>query len=102
MKKYLVYLPAFFLLVILQASFLPHFALWGRVVNITLIFNILINIAEPRESKAGLLAAVWGGLLLDAFSGSFFGLNITIMLVGALFIKTVFKKYVRIPVFEKI
>lgn len=98
-KNVLVLILFFYILVILQASFLVHFSLWGWVPNLILISVILLNIFNS-DVKLGVGAAVVGGFFLDIFSSNFIGFWILISLATALFIEFILKKHVRIPLIK--
>lgn len=87
----------FFILTLVQTSILVHFMIFGIVLNISLISVVLMNIFENPKSNLGLYAAVISGFFLDIFSMRPFGFWILILFLVALFIKLIFRKYVRIP-----
>ncbi len=97
-KKSLLFLIVFYLLVLWQTSFLVYFDIAGFVPNIVLILVILINLLEKPHKYFGILAGFWGGFFLDIFSSGFIGLNTLILLAIALFVKMVLKKHVQAPV----
>ena len=105
MKKFLLLILFFYILVLLQTSFLLHFNILGWWVgwspNLILISVILISFLEKPENNSGFFSAFLGGFFLDIFSESFFGFNILILTVIVFFIKFIFKKYVRIPLIER-
>ena len=92
---------SFYILFLLQTSFLAHFNIAGMVPNLILISIILINFFEKPSGDSGLFSAVSGGFFLDMFSGaavgplSFIGFHILIYLLIAIFIKFLLKKHVR-------
>ncbi|HOX30325.1 MAG TPA: hypothetical protein P5080_03965 [Candidatus Paceibacterota bacterium] len=92
-----------FLSALIQASFLSRFSLiggtWLRYANIVLLLVVLFGLFERRQKKASFAAAVFGGLVLDLYSETFFGLWISVLLAATLFTKIVIRKYVRIPTF---
>ena len=93
MKKVLILIFGFFLLALLQTSFLVFFSFKGMVLNLILISVVLINIFESQKNKFGILAAFFGGFLLDIYSGTYFGLNVFFLLIISIFIKQFVKKY---------
>lgn len=93
-KKILLLIVFFYILAISQTSFFIH---WKIIPNLILIAVILINLFESPKEDSGLFAALWAGLFWDVFSQSPFGFYTLILLMVALFIKLIFKKYVRIP-----
>jgi len=92
-RKVLIYTLFFYCLALLQTSVLAGFELFG-IINIILVSALLVNIFEKPKEYAGLYAAFSGGFFLDIFSSSFIGQNTAILLVLALFIKIVLRKYV--------
>jgi len=100
-KKFLVSIILYYIFILLQASFLVHFSIFGLTLNLILISVIIWNIIEKPGTSFGLLNAVIGGFYLDLFSTRMFGLHIITLLVLAVFIKFVLKKYVRIPIIKK-
>lgn len=88
----------FYFLAIIQFSFLPHFGKAGIFLNLILISIFLINFFEKKEKKFGIYSALIGGFFLDIFSNNFIGFYILICFAFSIFLKKVFKKYVRIPI----
>ena len=101
-KKILISVIAYFIFALLQTSFLVHFGAFGEHLNLILISVIIWNILESRKSLFGLSNAVIGGFFLDIFSSRIFGFYILILLVVAISIKFILKKYVKIPIIKKI
>src|SRR3989339_1063026 len=97
MIKLALFAVGFFFLSIFQTSFLVHYSIYGRVLNIILVIVVLYNLFESRDKKTGIYIAILGGFFLDVFSNTFIGLNIIIMLLTSVAIKIGLKKYVRIP-----
>lgn len=56
----------------------------------------------PRGGNTAIWAAVWAGFFLDVFSCQFIGFHIFILLGLVFLIKTILKRYVRIPIAQKI
>lgn len=100
-KKILISIIVFYFLVLIQTSFLVHFNILGIVPNLVLISVVLWNLFEKSKNYFGLYAALIGGLFLDIFSNRFIGFYILISFALAIFLKLVFKRYVRIPFIEK-
>lgn len=100
MKKIFIFILFFYILVLLQTSFLIHFNIFlsgflgGSLILIAIFF---INLFEKTEEKSGLFLAFFGGFLLDIFSENLFGFYILILMVIAIFIKFILKRYVRAP-----
>lgn len=101
-KKILISIIILYFLVLLQASFFVHFAIWGVFPDLVLILIIIWNVFEKPKNYLGLYIAFIGGFFLDIFSSSFIGYNILILMVLIILIKLIFRRYVRVPFFEKI
>jgi len=101
-KKILISIIILYFLVLLQASFFVHFAIGGIFPNLILILIIIWNVFEKPRNELGLYMALSGGFFLDIFSSFFIGYNILISMVLVILIKLIFRRYVRVPFFEKI
>ncbi|MBL7142414.1 MAG: hypothetical protein ISS83_02045 [Candidatus Pacebacteria bacterium] len=103
-KRILFFIFFFYLLILIQTSFLVHFNIWGIMPNLVLLAVILINVFGPGRESA-IISSVVGGLYLDIFSLSgflgFFGSYTLILILFSLFLKIVLKQYVRIPIIKK-
>lgn len=97
LKALISLIIVFYVLVLLQTSFLVHFQILGMVLNVSLFLVVLINIFERPQKNLGLYSALAAGFFLDIFSTRFFGFWILILFLAALFVKLIFRKYVRIP-----
>ena len=102
-KKALILLILFYALALLQTSFLPRFLPWaplsGAWSNIILLCVIAINLFEKPERYFGVFIALWGGFLLDIFSGqeqTYYG---AIFFASAIILKIILTKYIRLPIF---
>jgi len=100
-KKILISIIVFYFLVLIQTSFLVHFTIFDVIPNIILILIILWNLFEKRKDYFGVVNGFIGGFFLDIFSNHFVGFYILIFVGLAIFIKLIFKKYVRIPFSER-
>ena len=104
-KKIIFFILIFYILTLIQASFLVHFKVLGIIPNFVLITVIFINIFNSSQWQK-ISSAVIGGFYLDIFSlsnmGGFFGFWTLILLGFSLFLKIILKKYVRFPVARKI
>ena len=95
--KYLLITLLFFILVLLQAIFLPFFSIIGIVPNLVFIlFFILTFFACLRDQKRQnkyqievFFMAIIAGLFLDIFSSSYFGPSIISLLIIYFSIKAV-------------
>ena len=101
-KKILISIIVFYFLVLVQTSFLVHFTIFDVVPNIVLILVVVWNILEKRKNHLGVINALMGGFFLDIFSNRFIGFYVLILVGLAIFIKLIFKRYVRIPFIDKI
>lgn len=120
-KKILVIIILFYILVLFQTSFLVHFDIFsGKLISYSLILVpiILISIFTPLDSKHltrlnnrkanltglasryDLIAAFSAGFFLDIFSGKFIGFHILILVGLVIFIKFILQKYVQMPIFK--
>lgn len=93
MKKILVSIIFFYILALVQTSFLIHFDIFGVSLNLILIAVILINFFEKAERRRGLAVAAIGGLYLDLFSNLQIGVSILALFVLALLIKRALKRF---------
>lgn len=95
MKKILILILIFYILTLLQTSFLVHFNILGIVPNFVLIGVLFLNFLENSQKKDGIFAAFAGGFFLDVFSENFIGFYILILVGLAIFIKIILKKYIQ-------
>jgi rod shape-determining protein MreD len=98
MRKFLILIIIFYILSLLQDSFLPHFDIKGYTLNLILISVIIINLfnGSRRQGNSGLGAAFIGGFFLDIFSENFIGFYILILLGLALLISGI-SQYIALP-----
>ena len=97
MTKVILLVLIFYILAMIQASFLVHFQIFGMVLNVSLLLVVLINIFENPQKYLGLWSALISGFFLDIFSTRLFGFWILIFFLAAIFVKLIFRKHVRIP-----
>lgn len=95
MKHGLLLAASFFILAMLQVSFLPHFSLVGWVPNLVLI--TLVILASVVTPKTGTIAALSGGFFLDVYSVLPFGFWIILSLVVFFAARYFLQYYVRLP-----
>jgi len=103
MKNIILLILVFYILILIQTSFLVHFNIFSgefREFIPIFIIVVLINLFESRTKFLGIFSGILGGFFLDIFSGSFFGFYTVIFLGISLFIKFVLKKYVQ-PVLKR-
>ncbi len=96
MRKVLLLVLSFYILVLLQTSFLVPFSIFGIVPNFIIIAVVLINFFEKPEKKLGIISGILGGIFLDIFSGNFLGFYTLILLIAAFFLKYILRSYIRI------
>ena len=91
MRRFLFLIIVFYLLALIQSSFLIHFSLFGVIPNFILILVCLLSFFSfsggNRDEKISLYSAFLGGFLLDIFSSSFLGLSIIVLLIISILIK---------------
>mgnify|MGYP001595155512 FL=1 len=100
MKTALFFIPLFFILTILQTSFLVHFSLAGFILPLVFLVSFAITFFESRSSSAGILGAVIGGVFLDIASSHFFGFWTLILVLLSLAITHIMRIYVRFPLLK--
>ena len=104
MRKILILAILFYILVLLQTSFLVHFNIFGHVPNFILFLVIVLSISETPTPKFGVGAGVWGavfgGFFLDIFSSGPIGFQILIYTAISIFIKLILKKYLWINILK--
>lgn len=100
--KIAVLILFFYVLTILQTSFLPHFDAFGGIPNLILISVIVINFFTQNNFLLGLASALIGGLFLDVFSSNPIGWNIAGLTGLAIFMNFILKKYVRFSISKRI
>ena len=101
-KSSILLILFFYILALIQTSFLTYFNVSGIVPNLILVSVILINLFQRTENPSGLIGAVIGGFFLDVFSNRPIGFEILILLLVAIFIKVILKNYVRIPYIARV
>lgn len=98
MNRFIVLAIFFYILILLQTSFLVPLNIGGFVPNLILIAVFLINIFESPRGSMGIFAAFFGGFFLDVFSSGIIGLQALVLLSLSLFIKLILRKYARSPI----
>ena len=81
MKKFLFFVLFFYILILVQNSFLSHFSFDGVFLNIILIALVLLNFFEDPRKKTSVLAAAIGGFYLDIFSDFYIGTSMAILIL---------------------
>jgi rod shape-determining protein MreD len=94
-KEILILIFVLYFLTLFQTSFLIHFGILSRIPSLVLIFTIFLNLLEKKEEVAGIFVAIFGGFFWDIFSNRPIGFHILILLIFAIFIKFVLKKYIQ-------
>ncbi len=85
--KHFLLIPFLLLLFFLEASFLPHFKISGAGLNLVFIAVLFISFFAEQKSRTGILAGLWGGLLLDFASPLPFGFFVLLLGLLAFFIQ---------------
>jgi len=86
---------------LLQMSFFVHFLPEGIAVNLIFPAVLFIAVFERAESSLSIAAAVFGGLLIDAFSETVFGFWPLILVAIVITVKLILENYVRLPIPKK-
>ena len=94
-KEILILIFILYFLALFQTSLFIHFGIFGRIPSLILLFTIFFNLFEKKEELSGIFAAIFGGFFWDIFSNRPFGFHILILLISAIFIKFVLKKYIQ-------
>ena len=106
MKKTLFLIIFFYILILLESSFLLHFTTFNFIPNLILITVILISFFDKSQGILGIYSAILGGFFLDVFGSGFFGISfgsnffgfsILFLLIVSIFIELIFKRYVQFP-----
>jgi len=95
MKKFLFFFSTFYILAVLQSSFLIFFSLQAAIINFLIVVALILNLFEKPEAKNGIFIAATGGFFWDIFSSLSFGIYTLSFAFGALMTKTILKKYLK-------
>ena len=88
--KFFIFAFLFFVLALIQNSFLPYFSVIGVVPNLVFaLFFILVFFEPANRYSEGLLYTIIAGFLLDLLSFSYFGINIGALLLTYIAIKVI-------------
>ena len=101
MKLLLLVFLLLYAFALLQMSFFVHFFPSGLIPNFIILGVLLLTLLERSESSASISAALFGGLLIDIFSGGVIGLWAAILFFMSLFTKIALEDYVRLPIPKK-
>lgn len=85
-------------LALLQMSFFVHLFPAGFIPNFVVLAVLGISIFERPESYVSLGASLFGGFLIDIFSGGVIGSWAFILFCVSMLIKLVLQDYVRLPI----
>jgi rod shape-determining protein MreD len=96
MKYALLVIFSFYILVLLQSSFLVPLNILGRIPNFAVLAVILINFLEKPAQKLGIISGFFGGFFIDIFSQSFLGFYTLVLLAVSFFIKYILRSHIRI------
>jgi len=86
---------------LLQMSFLVHFFPAGLIPNLIILTVLCLSIFERSSSSASMVGSLFGGFLIDIFSGGIIGFWSLVLLLISTFIKIVLEDYVRLPIPKK-
>lgn len=100
MKIVLFFIPLFFILTLVQTSFLVHFSLAGFTFPLVFLAVLAIAFLASSTSSAAVFGAVIGGVFLDAVSWHFFGFWTLILVLLSLTITYIMRAYVRFPLLK--
>jgi len=91
MKKIIILTLFFYILVLLQTSFLVHFSFHGIVPNLLLVSLIIFLFLEKHRNYSGFLLAGIGGFFLGLFSSYSMAVPIISLILVAFLMKKVLK-----------
>lgn len=99
MIQFFIIFFSFYLLILLQTSFLFNASVLGITLNLPLLLVVAINFFEKQKEKIGIFSAIICGFLFDFFSNGFWGINflgfyVVLLLFLAVFIKFFIKRYI--------
>lgn len=87
-QKYLTIIVLFYIFALLQNSFFIHFDLFGATPNLVLaLFLLIIFFVKKEQNFEIILWAAVAGFLLDAFSYTYLGPSMILLLVIGFFVK---------------
>ena len=95
MKKILILIIFFYILALLQTSFLIHFNFFKITPNLILITVLLLNLLEEPRKNTGIFGAVISGFFWDVFSDRLIGCHVLILVGLAILIKVILRNYLR-------
>ncbi|XOB41870.1 MAG: rod shape-determining protein MreD [Candidatus Nealsonbacteria bacterium] len=95
MKKVLILIIVFYILALLQTSFLIHLSFFNITPNFILIAVLLLNLLEEPRKNNGIFGAVISGFFWDIFSNRPIGFHILILVGLAILIKVILRNYLR-------
>ena len=79
MKRIFILALSFYVLILIQTSFLVHFSIFSgkfRESILILVTIVLINLFESETKFLGIFSGILGGLFLDIFSSFILGTTI--------------------------
>jgi len=91
MKRILASVLFFYVLALIQTSFIFHLGILNVVPNLILISVVLLTFFERADKKTGLAIAGIGGFFLDLFSYSYLGISIILLIILVFLLKKFLK-----------
>ena len=101
MAQFFLIIAFLFLFSLLQTTFLVHTAFFGYVPNLVVALILIVAFLEDTKEQRSFWYAIAGGLFLDMFSATFFGLWTVLLLLSVFLVKFVVKSYVRPPILQR-
>lgn len=86
----------FYILILLETSFLIYFDVFRIIPNLILIALVLLVFLEKPKDNLSIFGAIIGGFFWDIFSPKPIGFYILILLGLVILLKIISKKYVRL------
>lgn len=91
LKKFLLFSLIFYILALVQTSFLPRFSIFGQIPNLILITLFLIIIFDEGAVGIFPFEAALSGLFLDIFSRRLLGVSIFLLCLASIFLQEILK-----------
>lgn len=102
MKKNIFFAFLFYFLILFQTSFLARFPILALLPNLAAVSVCLLSFFEKDNEMTAEIMAFIVGLMLDVFSARPLGTASIVLVLASVLIKTIIKKYVRVPIKERL